>query len=578
MLRIRRIFDTALPLDQAALEQVRAILRARFSEVSESSVTALGERLHDPFPGRLRPVLFVAEDDQQVLGFASVLYAPDLRFCMLEFLATAAPDDVAARGGVGAALYERVRGEARALGGLGLFLEAPSDDPALASSPEIARLNTARLRFYERFGVRPIVGTEYELPVRPGGSPGPALLYDDLGSGAPPSRAFTRKAVRAILERHYAALCPPAYVERVVRSFVDDPVRLRAPRHGRAREAVVPAPTATIPLVVADRHEIHHVRERGYVESPVRVSAILGELDRTGLFRRLPPRRHGEPYLTAVHDPGLVRYLRRACAEMAPGKALYPYVFPLRNRHRLPAERSVLAGYYCIDTFTPITPNAYPAARAAADCALTAAEQVLAGARLAYALVRPPGHHAERRSFGGFCYFNNAAVAAQLLAAHGKVAILDLDYHHGNGQQDIFWQRGDVLTVSIHGHPRFAYPYFSGFAEERGAGEGEGANLNLPLPESQDGKQYARALERALEAVAAFAPTAVVVALGLDPAKGDPTGTWSLRAPDFQRNGELVATLRLPLLVVQEGGYRTRTLGANAAAFFRGLAAAGAAG
>ena len=196
---------------------------------------------------------------------------------------------------------------------------------------------------------------------------------------------------------------------------------------------------------------------------------------------------------------------------------------------------------------------------------------MLDGAPLAYSLVRPPGHHAEERVFGGFCYFNNAAVAAQHLCAHGKVAILDLDYHHGNGQQDIFWRRGDVMTVSLHGHPRFAYPYFSGFAEERGEGDGEGANLNLPLPEKLDGAGYRRALARALEAVGKFAPRFLVVALGLDPAKGDPTGTWSLLAADFRRNGEMLRELGLPTLVVQEGGYRTRTLGPNAAAFFRGL-------
>jgi acetoin utilization deacetylase AcuC-like enzyme len=257
---------------------------------------------------------------------------------------------------------------------------------------------------------------------------------------------------------------------------------------------------------------------------------------------------------------------------MPPGRALYPYVFPLRNRHRLPAERSVLAGYFCIDTFTPITRNAYLAARDAIDCALTAADAILGGSPLAYALVRPPGHHAEARSFGGFCYFNNAAVAAQHLCAHGRVAILDVDYHHGNGQQDIFWRRNDVLTVSLHGHPRFAYPYFSGFSDERGEGDGEGANLNLPLPEQQDGAQYRKALGRALDVVAAFAPRFLVVALGLDPAKGDPTGTWSLRAADFRRNGEMLRSLALPTLVVQEGGYRTRTLGVNAANFFRGLA------
>ena len=325
--------------------------------------------------------------------------------------------------------------------------------------------------------------------------------------------------------------------------------------------------------MVNDRHDIHHIRERGYVEAPVRIASILKELEPTGLFQRLPPREHPEQRLKEVHDPALVDYLRRACREVPPGKSLYPYVFPIRNHARLPKERSVLAGYFCIDTFTPIHQNAFPAARRAADCALTAAEQILDGWRFAYALVRPPGHHAERRSFGGFCYFNNAAVAAHALSRTGRVAILDVDYHHGNGQQDIFYRRADVLTVSIHGHPRFAYPYFSGFEDERGEDEGEGANLNLPLPEERDGRQYRQALEKALRAVQDFAPAFLVVALGLDPAKGDPTGTWSLGAADFAENGRLIAALDLPTLVVQEGGYRTRSLGVNARHFFTGLVA-----
>ena len=234
---------------------------------------------------------------------------------------------------------------------------------------------------------------------------------------------------------------------------------------------------------------------------------------------------------------------------------------------------SVRAGYYCIDTFTPINRNAFPAAKRAVDCTLTAADAILGGRRLAYSLVRPPGHHAERRSFGGFCYFSNAAIAAQHFSKLGRVAILDIDYHHGNGQQDIFYERADVFTLSIHGDPDFAYPYFSGFAEECGAGAGEGFNLNIPLPEVQNGAQYRRVLERALKTIADFDPAFLVVALGLDPAKGDPTGTWSLGASDFEENGRVIGAFGLPTLVVQEGGYRTRTLGVNARHFLAGLQA-----
>jgi acetoin utilization deacetylase AcuC-like enzyme len=267
----------------------------------------------------------------------------------------------------------------------------------------------------------------------------------------------------------------------------------------------------------------------------------------------------------------MVSYLRKCCASLPEGESVYPYVFPIRNAARPPKQLSLRAGYYCIDTFTPLNQNAYKAARAAVDCTLTAAREIQQGRRYAYSLVRPPGHHAERKVFGGFCYFNSTAIAAQMLSADGKVAILDIDYHHGNGQQDIFYERDDVLTISIHGHPGFAYPYFSGFEDETGSGRGEGFNWNLPQSEKLDGKGHRVALARALAHIREFDPTYLVVALGLDPAKGDPTGSWFLGARDFEENGRMVGALGRPTLVVQEGGYRTRTLGTNAAHFFTGL-------
>jgi acetoin utilization deacetylase AcuC-like enzyme len=158
-----------------------------------------------------------------------------------------------------------------------------------------------------------------------------------------------------------------------------------------------------------------------------------------------------------------------------------------------------------------------------------------------------------------------------MLSSFGPVAILDIDYHHGNGQQVIFYQRSDVLTISLHGHPRFAYPYFSGFEDEAGEGEGHGFNLNLALPEKLDGHQYREALEKALRRIVRFAPRTLVVCLGLDTAKGDPTGTWSLSARDFETVGRMIGQLGLPTLLVQEGGYRTRAIGVNARHFFTGF-------
>jgi acetoin utilization deacetylase AcuC-like enzyme len=272
-----------------------------------------------------------------------------------------------------------------------------------------------------------------------------------------------------------------------------------------------------------------------------------------------------------VHDRNFVEYLKRVCTRLEPGESVYPYVFPIRNVARPPKDLAVRAGYFCIDTFTPLNHNAYKAAKGAVDCALTAAQLLKEGYRMSYALVRPPGHHAERRVFGGFCYFNSGAIAANYLSREGRVAVLDIDYHHGNGTQDIFYQRNDVLTLSIHGHPSFAYPYFSGFAEEVGEGAGTRFNRNYPLPEALDGAAYRRVLTRALKRIRAFKPRFLVVALGVDSATKDPTGTWSLTAADFEENGKMLGSLHLPTLIVQEGGYRTRLLGSNIRHFFLGL-------
>jgi acetoin utilization deacetylase AcuC-like enzyme/GNAT superfamily N-acetyltransferase len=572
MFRVRRIFDDVLPVNRASIAEVQQILAEQFPGVSTEEIAALPNRLHNPFVRRFRTILYVAEDGRRkVLGFAIVLHEPEIHFCYLDYLATA--KGVVGRG-IGAALYEHVRDEAHGLGAKGLFFECLPDEPELARDPAVREANARRLKFYERYGARPIVGTAYESPL-PGGTTDnlPHLVYDSLDGETPPRADYVRAVIRAVLERKYGHLCPPEYVERVVSSVVDDPVRLREYRYIRKTPPKPIRPRVRrMVMIVNDRHQIHHIREKGYVESPTRIKAIDGDLILAGLAEPLPPEHYDESHITAVHDPALVEYLRTACADVPEGKSVYPYVFPVRNATRMPAEKSVLAGYFCIDTFTPINRNAFPAAKRAVDCSLTAADAILSGRRLAYALVRPPGHHAERRLFGGFCYFNNSAIAAHHLSRGGKtVAILDVDYHHGNGQQDIFYTRDDVLTVSLHGDPSFAYPYFTGFTDERGTGRGLGFNLNLPLPEKLDGEGYRRALAQALSAIADFRPDFLVVALGFDPARGDPTGTWSLTARDFEANGRLIGALRLPTLVVQEGGYRTRTLGTNARHFFTGL-------
>jgi acetoin utilization deacetylase AcuC-like enzyme/ribosomal protein S18 acetylase RimI-like enzyme len=577
MFRIRRVPDDTSPANAATIVEVQAILRAQFSSLDESDVASLPQKLRDPLKYRFRPLLLVAEDSRaHVRGFAMLLHAPDLRFCYLDYVAVAPGRG---GGGIGGALYDRVREESAALDVVALFFECLPDDPALCRDEATLAENVERLKFYERYGARPVAGTAYETPVEPGGDNPPYLCLDALGRSELPGRDVMRAIVRAILERKYAGLCPPEYVNMVVDSFCDDPVVLRAPRYRRRVKRAVSTQRVLeerVALVVNDKHDIHHVRERGYVEAPVRVASILRDLEPTGDFTRVEARRFPDRHILAVHDGRLIDYLRRACELAGDGPSVYPYVFPIRNATRPPRELPLRAGYWCIDTFTPINRNAWLAARRAADCALTAAERVLEGQRLAYALVRPPGHHAERNAFGGFCYINNSAVAAHFLSRYGQVAVLDIDYHHGNGTQEIFYDRSDVLTISIHGHPSFAYPYFSGFAGETGRGRGSGFNMNLPLPEAQTPDQYREALGEVLRRVERFAPDYLVLAAGFDTASGDPTGTWSNRRDDFHRMGESIGALGLPTVVVQEGGYRVRTLGTNVRAFFAGLVTAAA--
>jgi acetoin utilization deacetylase AcuC-like enzyme/GNAT superfamily N-acetyltransferase len=572
MFKIRRIFDGTSTANRDAVMQVQRILREQFPLMAPSDIEKIPDMLRNPLKYRFVSILYVAEGFKgTVIGFALLSYEPHIKFCYLDYISTA---KTLTSTGIGGALYEQVREEALSRDAIGVFFECLPDDPSLCRDRDLLRQNRERLRFYEKYGARPILNTAYETPVTPNGDSPPYLVFDSLGRSNPLGLTECKRIVRTILELKYSHLCPQDYVDRVVESFRDDPVRLREPLYLKKEvQASVPVKgrLKKIILVVNDKHAIHHVRERGYVESPVRIGAILKELIPTGLFEEVSPRVFSERHIRVVHDPQYLEYFKRVCKNLEAGKSVYPYVFPIRNAARPPKELAVRAGYYCIDTFTPLNLNAFLAAKGAVDCTLTAADGILGGARIGYSLVRPPGHHAERRAFGGFCYLNNAAIAAQYLSGFGKVAILDIDYHHGNGQQQIFYERDEVLTVSIHGHPSFAYPYFSGFEDETGSGVGAGKNINYPLREQVDGEHYLRVLGKALKKIALFGPTYLLVCLGLDTAKGDPTGTWNLVARDFHLVGKEIGRLKLPTLVVQEGGYRTRTIGTNARHFFSGL-------
>jgi GNAT superfamily N-acetyltransferase len=348
MFRIRKIYDDTAPANQDAIVQVQAILRAQFPALKTREIRKLASQLRNPLKYRFRSILFVAENGRgQVKGFAFLLHAPDLRFCYLEYISVASR---VTGGGIGSALYERVREEALALDAVGLFFECLPDDPVLSRDPDIRRQNVARLKFYERYGARPIVNTAYETPLNPGEDNPPYLMFDALGRREPLGREVARPIVRAILERKYGDVCPKSYIDGVVASFNDDPVQLRGFRHprgnSRQQTSLLPVRSRRIALIVNAKHEIHHVHERGYVESPVRIGSILKEILPLELFEQLPVRHYSQAWIKAVHDAAFVDYLKRACAAVGPEKSIYPYVFPIRNAARPPRELPVRAGYY----------------------------------------------------------------------------------------------------------------------------------------------------------------------------------------------------------------------------------------
>lgn len=547
MIRFVHLYDA--DHEPRRMEEVQRIFRSYYGEHYGDYADRIPDLLRRQTELGHRTILITAEKSQgQMLAFALALHYPDLNATLLDFLVV---DPTVRQRGIGGALYEALREYVARLGSSGLYLEVRPDSAEL--EPDVARRreNRARIRFYERYGARVITGTAYESR-RPGREEGePYLVFDSLGAPRTPTAGELRGVIGALLFRKYGYARDDPYACALVESVREAGVGVREPRGrsgagtGTGAETGAAAAKATarhdvfcpFKVLVTPQHHLHHVRERGYVERPVRVERIVQQVRTLPGVEIVPVREHGEEAITAVHDPDFVRYLREVSASVVEGRAVYPYVFPIRHRARKPQDEEVQAGYYCMDTFTPLTHNAYIAARAAADCALSGADLVRRGERIAYALCRPPGHHAESAVYGGFCYFNNAAVAANMLSAQGSVAVLDIDFHHGNGTQEIFYQRSDVLTISIHGDPSYAYPYFAGFADERGEGAGDGFNHNYPLGENITDDEYLSTLELALERVDSFAPRYLVLSVGLDIAKGDPTGAWTISTRGFERIG-----------------------------------------
>ncbi len=332
------------------------------------------------------------------------------------------------------------------------------------------------------------------------------------------------------------------------------------------------------------RHEMFRGRLVPCHETPARLDFVLAELQRRPMGELRAPGALDRALVERVHAPAYVAFLETAWTDwlaLDPDNAgldVLPSTWPVRGFRTdvVPANFAARVGLYSFDAGSPITAGTWNAAAAGAACAIDAARVVAGGTqRAAMALTRPPGHHAGPDFFGGYCFLNNAALAAQALREAGaaRVAVLDVDYHHGNGTQTIFHERADVLTVSIHGDPATEYPFYLGHADERGAGAGLGFNLNLPLPAATGFDTWLAALRHGIEAVARFGADALVVALGVDTFEGDPISHFRLQRADYPRIGAAIAACGLPTVFTLEGGYAVAEIGENVVDVLEGFEA-----
>ena len=337
--------------------------------------------------------------------------------------------------------------------------------------------------------------------------------------------------------------------------------------------------------VYSDDHRLHFGQSelvdgklQPCFEMPSRADTVLARVKSQQLGEIIAPKDFGLDAIHRVHDPKYVAFLKGAWARWAAeghSGDLVSTTFPGRRLRRdgpIPTALMGELGHYSFDTEAPITAGTWQAVYSSAQVALTAQDHMRQGARTAFGLCRPPGHHAGSDFMGGYCFINNASVVAQAFLDQGarRVAILDVDYHHGNGTQELFYNRGDVLFASIHGDPLVEYPYFLGHADERGEGAGEGFNHNYPLAHGTGWDGWSAALEDACRKIAAYAPDAVVVSLGVDTYKDDPISEFKLDSPDYLRMGERIAALGLPTLFIMEGGYAVEAIGVNAVNVLQG--------
>ena len=338
-------------------------------------------------------------------------------------------------------------------------------------------------------------------------------------------------------------------------------------------------------LFFADQHAAHDCAgemKDGVLtpcyENPRRLENVAAALKEAGIGPLEAPGDAGMAPILAVHDADYVAFLQTAHAEWrAAGRTgdVLPLVWPSPELRRDVCPQTIdgKVGLYCFDAGTPICAGTWEAAYQGAQAAIAAADAVSGGERLVFAAIRPPGHHAMPARYGGYCFLATAAIAAERLRAQGAgtVAVLDIDYHHGNGTQTVFYDRADVHVVNIHADPISEYPYFLGHADEKGVDAGIGATLNLPLPKGADARAYAPALDAACAHIARSNADALVLSFGADTYKDDPLGRFKLATPDYTQIGKTIAALDLPTAVILEGGYAIDALGDNTAALLAGL-------
>ena len=343
--------------------------------------------------------------------------------------------------------------------------------------------------------------------------------------------------------------------------------------------------SATMKIFYNSNHQQHDPPFEGYVDSgpqpsyekAARAEIVYAALRETDWAEFHPPADFGLEPVQAIHSAMYLGYLRSAYDDWkvhspVDGMAFIPGTYGIDYQQAQTLSDLEQAGFFLLDKTVAMTPRTFSAALQSAFCALTGAQALTMSESSVFSLCRPPGHHAGQEMGGGYCYFNNAAIAAQWLNDRGKVAILDIDYHAGNGTQAIFYERADVLTVSLHADPGFEYPYYAGHATETGAGAGSSYHRNFPLPAGTNLSLYLGALEPALELIARSAPECLVVSAGMDIFKDDPLGSFKLTQDDIHHIGREISNLALPTLIVMEGGYHLPTLGANFRAFLEPFA------